>query len=177
MCHLQVRKLGLDRRVPAKTEDGLYTTQLSALACLKTVTRNMELITSWFEVNANQSAHSISVTLEQLLSTGRFFVNMPDSAQQSPFLTCVYTSNLSGTATAVKLSMSNDALADFVSKLYLNRHQELNVEGFEVRIGVFLACYQVKLLCFSLADPFGEHVYITQLCLAHQMLSFFICAL
>ena len=107
----------------------------------------MELIISWFETSANQSAQSVSVTLEQLISTGRFNIHLPSSADQQPALSCVYTSNLAGAATAVELTMSSDALAEFVSKLYLNHHQEANLADFDARIDVFLGCYKVSTRC------------------------------
>ena len=148
---MQVRKLDLDRNLRANT---ISSTELSALACLKAVSSNMELIMSWFEINAHQSAQSISKTLEQLLATGKFSIHLPTMSHQCPFLTCVYTSSLSGASTAVELSMSRDGLADFVSKLYLNRHQEIrsqSIADFDARIDTFLDCYKVRgVVCHML---------------------------
>jgi len=126
---------------------------LPALACLEAVSRNMELIISWFEMSANQSAQSVSVTLEQLISTGRFYIHLPSSADQQSALSCVYTSNLAGAATAVELTMSSVALAEFVSKLYLNHHQEANLADFDARIDFFLGCFKVSRHCNCVYAP------------------------
>ncbi len=140
-----MRNLGLDRelvREPANA--AIDSPALPAIACLEAVSRNMELIISWFGMNASQTAQTVSMTLEQLLSTGKFHVHLPASSEQQPYLTCVYTSNLSGDASAVELGMSSDGLSEFVSKLYLNHHQELNLPDFDARIDIFLGCYKVS---------------------------------
>ena len=136
-----MRALALDRNIPAGPAGNAPV--LPALACLEAVTRNMELVISWFAMSS-QSAQAVSVTLHQLLETGKFCVHLPSSsAHQKPSLTCTYLSNLSQDTSAVELAMSSDSLSEFVSKLYLSHHQELNLADFDARIDVFLGCYKV----------------------------------
>ena len=140
---LQVRALALDRNIPEAL--AVNTPMLPALACLEAVTRNMELVISWFAMSS-QSAQAVSVTLHQLLETGKFCVHLPSSsasAHQKPFLSCTYLSNLSHDTVAAELAISSDGLSEFVSKLYLSHHQELNLADFDARIDIFLGCYKV----------------------------------
>ena len=114
---------------------------MPAIACLEAVARNMELILNWFSNNSEQKIQTTSLQLEQLLGSGKFLVNLPAMVQQQPILSCTYT--LADTSNPKEQRMSSDGLAEFVSKLYLNRHQEHNPADFDNKIDVFLGCYKV----------------------------------
>ena len=114
---------------------------MPAMACLEAVARNMELILNWFSNNSEQKIQTTSLQLEQLLGSGKFLVNLPATVQQQPTLACTYT--LADASNHQEQRMSGDGLAEFISKLYLNRHQEHNPADFDEKIDVFLGCYKV----------------------------------
>ena len=119
---------------------------LSAVACLEAVARNMELILNWFSNNSEQKIQTTSLQLEQLLSSGKLHFKLPATAQQLPALSCTYT--LADTSHKEQ-RLSSDGLAEFVSKLYLNRHQEHNPAAFDERIDLFLNGYKVQHYTFD----------------------------
>ena len=140
---MQVRELHLDAGSSGQAnEAGML---LPAVACLEAVVRNMELILNWFSNNSEQKIQTTSLQLEQLLNSGKFLVKLPAEARQQPALLC--TCALADTSHHKELStvqrMSSDGLAEFVSKLYLNRHQEHNPVEFDEKIDIFLGCYKV----------------------------------
>ena len=121
---------------------------LSAFACLHAVSRNMELILNWFSNNGQQKIQTTSLQLTQLLTSGRFQVTLPSLAKTAPSLSCTY--NLTD-ATQHQQHMSSDSLAEFVSKLYLSRHQEHNPAEFDEQIDLFLSSHKVVYAANDLA--------------------------
>ena len=113
---------------------------LSVFACLHAVSRNMELILNWFSNNGQQKIQTTSLQLTQLLTSGQFQVTLPSLEKAAPSLSCTY--NLTDTAQREQ-RMSSDSLAEFVSKLYLSRHQEHNPAEFDEQIDVFLSSHKV----------------------------------
>ncbi len=139
---LQVQHLHLDARPSGHADEAGIL--LPAVACLEAVARNMELILNWFSNNSEQKIQTTSLQLEQLLSSGKFHVKLPASVCQQPSLSCTYT--LAETSQNREQHMSSDGLTEFVSKLYLNRHQEHNPAVFDERIDLFLGCYKVHAI-------------------------------
>ena len=136
---MQVRELHLDAGSSGQAnEAGML---LPAVACLEAVVRNMELILNWFSNNSEQKIQTTSLQLDQLLDSGKFLVKLPAEAHQQPALLCTYA--LADTSHHKEQRMSSDGLAEFVSKLYLNRHQEHNPIEFDEKIDIFLGCYKV----------------------------------
>ncbi len=136
---MQVRELHLDAGPSSQAnEAGML---LPAVACLEAVVRNMELILNWFSNNSEQKIQTTSLQLDQLLTSGKFLVKLPVVAHQQPALLCTYA--LADTSHHKEQHMSSDGLAEFVSKLYLNRHQEHNPVEFDEKIDIFLGCYKV----------------------------------
>ncbi len=139
---MQVRELHLDAGSSGQAnEAGML---LPAVACLEAAVRNMELILNWFSNNSEQKIQTTSLQLDQLLNSGKFLVKLPawgGEAHQPPALLCTYA--LADTSHHKEQRMSSDGLAEFVSKLYLNRHQEHNPVEFDEKIDIFLGCYKV----------------------------------
>ena len=133
-----MRALRLDASWSGQEE---ASTALPAIACLEAAARNMELILNWFSNNGQQKIQTTSLQLDQLLSSGVFAVKLPAQAHKEAVVSCTYT--LAGASHNSEQHMSNDSLQEFVSKLYLNWHQELNPEAFDESIHVFLTCYKV----------------------------------
>ncbi len=144
---MQVRELHLDAGPSGQAnEAGML---LPAVACLEAVVRNMELILNWFSNNSEQKIQTTSLQLDQLLNSGKFLVKLPAEAHQQPALLCTYA--LADTSYHKEQRMSSDGLAEFVSKLYLNRHQEHNPVEFDEKIDIFLGCY--KVCCAVVIEP------------------------
>ncbi len=136
---MQVRELHLDAGPSGQANDAGML--LPAVACLEAVVRNMELILGWFSNNSKQKIQTTSLQLDQLLTSGKLLVKLPAEAHQQPALLCTYA--LADRSHHKEQRMSCDGLAEFVSKLYLNRHQEHNPVEFDEKIDTFLGCYKV----------------------------------
>ena len=74
---------------------------------------------------------------------GRFYIALPTLTQKPAAMSCRYT--LANAALNKEQRMSSDGLAEFVSKLYLNRHQQHNPPEFDEQIDTFLESYKVIL--------------------------------
>ena len=101
----------------------------------------MDLILNWFSNSGQQKIQTTSLQLDQLLNSGRLLVKLPAVVNQEATVSCTYM--LTGTTHSSEQRMSSDGLQEFVSKLYLNWHQEQNPEAFDESIDVFLICYKV----------------------------------